>query len=437
MLALAARGAECQAAAAFKGERGVSPGFDGGTVMTVITRPGVAIAAWAVVWGCAGLSQADGPREAGLADRLGCAHVKGAYRFTDGDFLNEGADRILQTGMRVIKVYLHDPAGNYPTPRGWPQFESLTDMARHPSYRRLFARPFSTFILTAYSVGADDHYWREGVSEADAARERRQFAELTAHLLKTYAGTGKTFVLQNWEGDWALRGALGAAAKAEPGPREIEGMIRWLNARQAGVEEGRRAVRAPKVRVYHACEVNLVAEAMQGRRTVTNDVLPHTRCDLYSYSAYDTIGAASEDFEAGRELFRRALNHIASRAPDSPDFGDRNVYVGEFGWPEVRSAQDPAADGEKAMRVIRMTTETALEWGCPYVVYWQVYDNESRAGGRRPANGEVRGFYLIRPDGSRAPAWDYFAGLLGGRSPGGTATVPADRDADPVGPRQR
>jgi len=405
--------------------------------MTGIMRPNLVIAACVVAWGWSGALQAGEVRQADLAERLGCAHVRGAYRFTDGDFLNEGADRILQTGMRVIKVYLHDPAKSYPSPAGWPEFKSLVEMVRHPSYRKLLAKPFSTFILTAYAVGADDHYWREGVTEADADRERRQFAELTAYLLKTYAGTGKTFVLQNWEGDWALRGAQGAAAQAEPEPRAIEGMIRWLDARQEGVEQGRRKARARKVRVYHACEANLAAEAMKDRRTVTNDVLPHTRCDLYSYSAYDTIGAAVEDVEAGRDLFRRALDHIASRAPDSRDFGDRNVYVGEFGWPEVRSVQDPSADGDKAMRVIRMTTETALDWGCPYVVYWQVYDNESRSGQRRPANDEVRGFYLIRPDGSRAPAWDYFAGLLGVRPPADTATAPADRSPDPVGPPRR
>ncbi len=405
--------------------------------MTGSMRLSLVIAAWGVAWGWPGALQAGGARRADLADRLGCVHVRGAYRFTDGDFLNEGADRVLQTGMRVIKVYLHDPAKSYPSAAGWPEFKSLVETARHPSYRKLLAKPFSTFILTAYAVGADDHYWREGVTEADADRERRQFAELTGYLLKTYAGTGKTFVLQNWEGDWALRGAQGSAAQAEPQRLAIEGMIRWLHARQDGVEQGRRTTRARNVRVYHACEVNLVAEAMKDRPTVTNDVLPHTRCDLYSYSAYDTIGAAAEDPEAGRELFRRALDHIASKAPDSLDFGARNVYVGEFGWPEVRSAQDPSADGEKAMRVIRMTTETALAWGCPYVVYWQVYDNESRSGLRRPANDEVRGFYLVRPDGSRAPAWDYFAGLLGARRPAGTATAPPGRDADPVGPPRR
>ena len=49
---------------------------------------------------------------------------------------------------------------------------------------------------------------------------------------------------------------------------------------------------------------------------------------------------------------------------------------------------------------------------CPYLVYWQVYDNEPRVRNRRPTNDEVRGFYLIKPDGTKAPAWHYFHALL-------------------------
>ena len=76
------------------------------------------------------------------------------------------------------------------------------------------------------------------------------------------------------------------------------------------------------------------------------------------------------------------------------------------------SKQDPDASTAKSLNVIRITVETALEWGCPYIVYWQVYDNELRVKDRRPTNDDVRGFYLIKPDGTHAAAWDYFASLL-------------------------
>lgn len=218
-------------------------------------------------------------------------------------------------------------------------------------------------------------------------------------------------MLQNWEGDWALRNNFNREPAGDPSEQAIRNLTRYINARQEGVDRARREIRSD-VAVYHACEVNLVTAAMEGRRTVTNDILPHTHCDLYSYSAYDTIGLAAEDPARGAKALRDALDYIASKAPDSRAFGRRNVYIGEFGWPEVPSKSDPHATTAKSLNVIRTTVETALDWGCPYIIYWQLYDNESRAGKERPANDQVRGFYLIRPDGTRAAAWDYLSSLL-------------------------
>ncbi len=360
-----------------------------------------------------------GKAPAAIADRLGSTHASGRYCFTKDDFLNEGADRILSLGMRVIKIYLSDPATHYPHNSQWPEFNNLVQMASHPYYRELFKKPFSTFVMTVYALKPDggSFNWRDGVSDDEYREEERQFYELTRHFLRTYRGTGKTFVLQHWEGDWAVRGNTSRKEEDDPTDTPIEGMIRWLNARQDGVERARRETPDTDVKVYHACEVNLVDIAMKGRRTVTNNVVPRTRCDLYSYSAYDTISLASQDPAEGRKLFRRALDYIASKAPDSPAFGDKNVYVGEFGWPCVPSEQDHGASDEKSLRVIRVTVEESLAWGCPYMIYWQVFDNESRVGKRRPTNDQVRGFYLIRPDGTKGPAWDYFASLLGPAAP--------------------
>ena len=63
-----------------------------------------------------------------------------------------------------------------------------------------------------------------------------------------------------------------------------------------------------------------------------------------------------------------------------------------------------------------------------YVVYWQLYCNELK-GRRQPTpvtiNDAVRGFWLIRPDGSKAWTWDYFHELLngGGSQPQGVCLL--------------
>ena len=346
-----------------------------------------------------------------LRDVIGVTHVNGKYHLTEQDFLNEGADQVLGLGSRVIKLYLTVPPTSanphskvYPFNSNWPRARSLVELAATPYFRKVFAKPFSTYILTAYSAGRPDHYWLRGVTEKQAADETRQFHEFARYLLTTYRDTGKTFVLQNWEGDWAIRGRFDP--KVDPTPMAIEGMIGWLNARQRGVDQAREEIGQHGVWVYHAAEVNLVKGCLlDGRPGMTDKVLPHTHVDLVSYSAWD--------IQNDRDLFRRALDFIAKHAPDRSPFGERNVYVGEFGAPE--NERTPA----EMRKTVEDVIDVGLDWGCPYLVYWQVYCNEFSRSVPHPAapvgsNDAVRGFWLIRPDGSKSPSWHLLHARLRG-----------------------
>jgi hypothetical protein len=328
---------------------------------------------------------------------LGVTHVGGKYHLTDQPFLTEGADRIADLGVGVIKLYLMVPPRQYPFNTDWPDCKSLVDLACTPAYQAVFAGPFSTYILTTYSVGRGDHYWIKEITEADAQDEADQFYRLARHLLTRYRGTGKTFVLQHWEGDWAARGSFDR--NADPTEEAFSGMIRWLDARQTGVDRARAKVGQDRVRVLHAAEVNLVRIALQeGRPTVADRVLPHANVDLVSYSAWDT--------QDNPQLLRQALDYIARHTPDREPFGKHNVYIGEFGLPEnERSA-------EQIQRVIPGAIDTAVDWGCPFVVYWQLYCNEARQQPVR-TNDDVRGFWLIRPDGTKSWVWQEFQRRLG------------------------
>jgi hypothetical protein len=344
-----------------------------------------------------------------LADVLGVTHVAGRYHLTDKDFLNEGADQILALRSRVIKVWFYGkrhehPDSVYPYNSDWPKVESLVEGAQAPYFQKLFSKPFTTYILVVTALGRQDNYWRNGVTQEQKQDEQRQFYELTRFLLKTYKGTGKTFVLQHWEGDWMIRGSVDE--KIEPSPMAIQGMIDWLNARQAGVNQARKETGQDGVRVYHAAEVNRVVGSMKnGKVNVVNAVLPHTRLDLVSYSAWDS---ALEHYQKPQVL-REALDFIAANMADSNDFGNKNVYLGEFGIPENLYTL------EQIQKAIPNSVQTALAWGCPYIVYWQLYCNELKDNKERPpvrSNDAVRGFWLIRPDGSKSWVWDYFYGLL-------------------------
>jgi len=335
-----------------------------------------------------------------LRDVLGVTHVAGKYNFTAEDFLNEGADQILALGTRVIKVWFDpDATPSYPFNSDWgPPPETLADLARHPYYQALFAKPFSTYILEVARREPIDEFL-DGMTRDEWEREREETYQLARYLLTAYAGTGKTFVLQNWEGDHLLR--RGLADDEQPGHTRVLGMAAWLNARQAGVTQARREIPAPGVTVANAVEVNLLRRAMAGEVTVANDVVPLTRADLYSYSSWDV------DFDPAELV--RALDYLAAKAPDSSLYGSRNVYLGEYG-----AARDQVSKGQNRAAVIRQLTEAALGWGARWVVYWQLYCNEPAReySTERPANQDMRGFWLIRPDGVKTQTFNYFSGQL-------------------------
>ena len=254
------------------------------------------------------------------------------------------------------------------------------------------------------ALGRDEGYWRKGISDEQKKDEQRQFYELAKYFLTQYKGTDKTFVLQHWEGDWMVRGNY--KGDQEPAPAALANMVEWLNARQAGVDQARLEVGQQGVHVYHAAEVNRVVQSMRtGFPNLVNKVLPHTHVDLVSYSAWD---AATEHY-ADPKILRDALDFIAANAPDSADFGNHNVYLGEFGMPENVYSLD------KVQTAIPNAVRTALDWGCPYIVYWQLYCNELKDPKTQSpvkSNDAVRGFWLIRPDGTKAWTWDYFHGLF-------------------------
>jgi hypothetical protein len=331
-----------------------------------------------------------------VRDILGSAHAAGRYNFSDEDFLNEGADRLLELGTRVIKVWFQlDASSAYPFNSDWGlPAADLAELARKPYYRRLFDKPFSTYLLVISSSSTTgSSQWLDGMTPEEVGAEREHVYKLARHLLVTYAGSGKTFVLQNWEGDHLLRQGL---AGADPDPVRIQGMIDWWNARQDGVEQARREIGLRDVMVAHAAEVNLLAQAMEGKTTATNDVVPFTRADLYSYSSWD-VG-----FD--RRRLTGALEYLQSKAPDSELFGERNIYLGEFG-----AVQDQVGEGVNLRKRIQGLADAALGWGVRYAVFWQLYCNEAkREYEGRPQVSDMRGFWLIRPDGSRTASWRHF-----------------------------
>lgn len=273
----------------------------------------------------------------------GITHISGGYRFTDQNFLLEGANEISELGADAIFVYLTQDPNNpifnsYPANNGiaWPaaaELTSLTKVAQSAPFQNLFARSFSTFVLTTYSAAVPYPISPGNLyDDSDFAAEEEQFYDLTRHLISTYQGSNKTFILKHWEGD-SIVGHQGDATadwtSQMTTEQQIE-LIRWLQARQAGVERARRELaQAAGVQVLHAVEVNRVVDQATNRRFI-NSIIPYINADMVAYSAWDsTIGTQSaSQLEASLEA---ALQLIDSKTPDRHSLNARRMFISEFG----------------------------------------------------------------------------------------------------------
>ena len=338
------------------------------------------------------------------AEIIGSSHVIPRYYFGDEDCLNQGAEVLLEMGSKVIKIwYYHGretPDIMYPWNSSWSTgATSLTEGLDNTHYTELFEKPFKTYVLNLASfVSPNPYYWKDELSQSQLDQEEEEFYEFTLALLERYEGSGKTFILQHHEGDWHLRGHTNP--DLDPEPDAMDRMIQWLNARQRGVNRAREEMAANDVYVYHAAEINLVVTSLNGRPNMVNKVLPFTNLDLVSYSCYDASLKYAED--TASTTLEEAIDFIKAQMPDSEAFGNDNVYLGEFGIPENNFT---AAQVEAVMK---NTVEAGLAKKCPYIIYWQLYCNELKNQEAKvpvKSNADMRGFWLIRPDGTKS--WHY------------------------------
>lgn len=318
---------------------------------------------------------------------LGVHAIGGPYQLTDEPYLIEVARELEAMGSGIIKFnasprYTKRPYFLEPVP-GIDSIATLLD--RHPVFREVLSMGFRDYFFWATPLG--DVRWGDGLSDAESKRLFDEFHELTRYLLTEFNNTGKHFHLGHWEGDWLL--IPNQNPKLDPSPTRIQGMIDYLNVRQAAVEKARKTTPHSNVAVYHYTEVNLVMKGLDGSRpTLTNAVLPHVDVDFVSYSSYDTIQGDNM-----RERVFQALDHIESRMKPRPDWPGKRVYAGEFAIRASLVDFDPAEHDRRNREVIA----AFLEWGCPYILYWQMYCNEVREDLEQGYNG----FWLVDPEGTK------------------------------------
>ena len=309
---------------------------------------------------------------------LGTQTIGAAYQFTKQPKLVETAQAILDMGSHTLKFTLTDDQEHW----GDPKPQTLAEVIRRIApIKTVLAMPFSNYLLWAYPLTAEAKGQFSPVSH-DA--EYKEMYDLTRTLLQTYNGTGKTFYLGNWEGDWHL---THTNPDYTPTPDEVSHMITWVNTRQKAVDDAKRDTPHTNVQVYLYLEVNRVVDAMNGKTRMTNDVLPQTNVDFVSYSSYDSLGGG-----IGVNL-PKALDYIQSQLPPKPNIPGKRVFIGEYGFPgQGHTPQEQDALARQVMRA-------GLSWGCPFVLYWEMYNNEVTK------DGAQRGFWLIDDKNVKQPVY--------------------------------
>lgn len=358
-----------------------------------------------------------GERKAPFSLSAGTQSVGVRYQFTDACALVESAREITALGSDTLKIALTPNYADDYRLEPVPGINSVMDLVRQkPSYQQVMDMPFRNIMLWVYPFSDSKSAFSEGtISEEEAKAVYKEIYDFTAYLLERYSGSDKAFFIGNWEGDWHLQNEA-FIYDMDPEPEAIAGAIQWFNLREKAVADARRETPHEDVEVYYYIELNHVAKSLDhGKPSIVNRVLPHIRTDYVSWSSYDvTKPAALLGGEKGRQRVLDALDYIESHLPES-DLPGKRVFIGEYGF-ELVNFETP----EKQARYTADILKWSLDWGCPFVLYWELYCNEIDA-----KTGEHRGYWLIDDMGQKQPAWYLHKAFLDR----GNAFVEAYRDA--------
>lgn len=360
-----------------------------------------------------------------IKNGLGATHVAGKYYFTQEPYLIEGCKKMASMGYGVIKLWFRKTGSGYPYNSNWniDKDISLVDLAKHPYWQTCFDMPFSTIALSIEGAGIR-------TTDASAKAEEDEIYALAKYLLEKYKDRELTFIIHNWEGDWMMRGGTGSSARwsrkagdlirAVDGDRQtvlvpadslerINAMAKWFKARQDGVNRARAAVGRSKCKVMHAIEANKVMDSQQGIPGIVNSVLPLVETDMVSWSCYDGMDEKGLKLYRGIEYIKQFIR------PTHYMKGQKVVFLGEIGIPEQR--YEGLTEKEPVVKRWDAYIGVCQALKVPYIIQWELYCNEPKNEELRKLNDvrkidEMRGFWLIRPDGTMGFAGEYFDQLL-------------------------
>ncbi len=336
------------------------------------------------------------------------AHVAPLYGAT-ADRLIAGAAGAAADGFPGLKIYLTpNYCGNRNPSRpdyaaqtyASTAYTDLTQLAADPVYDTVFSTPgIDTFYISTWTFfDPADNYYEYNVSSAKLEQEYQEIKDVTEYLCNTYSD--KTFVWQNWEGDWQLLNTFDTDANI-PSSR-MGRYAAYLRARNEGVRDGHRAAAGTTCVAKYAVELNRGLDDWSDR--VHKAILPSVQPAVVSFSIYEAInGWQSVGTQADAEasiawLLPRLVKRVRRYAPFA------SFQVGEYGFPENRP--DFVGAGFDAGALVQKVVDVAAAEGFTDCVFWNYWDNEQQSP------GVPVGFYVRRPNGTLSSQGDRYVNYI-------------------------
>lgn len=315
------------------------------------------------------------------------------------DMLSEFRDGIASTGSNHFKFKLsYNSCKSYKLPSCMDKrVSSLTELSKAPEISATLADPrFRWYHIWTYSYNIPNIMAKEYTQEL-IDQEFNETYDWAVHILNTYQNTSKVFFVGNWEGDWELMWASGCRQEGKynfdciPSRENIDKYIRWARTRQSAIDLAKATVNVEGVDIFYYIEFNLEhhnywphpISPYLARPTILNSVVPAVNPDFLSYSSYMSTNKymnhrrplfnqtqVDQSFSnildyAESKLQDKGGNHFEVMGEDS-----KRIFIGEFG---IMRRDDPALFVPTAAHIFR----AALEWGCSFILYWEIYDNYS------------------------------------------------------------
>lgn len=296
----------------------------------------------------------------------------------------------LELSVAFADKYNHTPWGS-PT--------TLAELLAEPSMDAVIGDAdiervqFSVFSLAYPQNNPWAYQWYD--SAADLLET--EFYDACVFLRDEYDGTGKEFIMANWEGDWQLLNAMTRTASV-PFLR-VNTYTDWHRRRLRAMRKA-IADTSGDVTLRYGLELNRARDRYSFR--IVSDVLPKLAFDpadcLVSLSHYEAIEGWTEGINTTSalqtdigakmtDIFARVREYAPANTP---------IIIGEYAWPALASYFAPIGFDMGDLHDTVITTANSL--GCEGVFYWQLCDNEETS----PGSGQPLGFCLYNRDGNNA-----------------------------------